>query len=234
MEKYPLPAALPSATLARDIPARPLERTPSQVEIVCGLFGREWKSQKTPSYVVFLQTKTFKKAAGEDPRPHHDSVRIGLYRQEPDGQYRLAARTAGPFQVPGDADDVDLAPYKLTDGEYAFGLRTRGEFECHEDSYCNGTSSALEVFRVVGTGIRPILSTLMSSAMHTISAANDDGTRDHDTIGDDDSAQISVLKTRTKGVYDWKKKKKRDSAVFKWTGERYELQGEDPVNDLSK
>ena len=82
----------------------------------------------------------------------------------------------------------DLAPYKPTENDYAFGVRTTVEFDGCGDSYCSGSSGFLHVFRVDGKTIRPILSTLLWSEAHTIGAAKDDGSRDHDTLGDTDPA----------------------------------------------
>ena len=233
--KYPLPATLPAADLIRDIPGRPLATSATEIEIVCGVFARQWKSQRAPSYLVFLETETFRQSAGK-PEPVGYHLRAAVYRQEGDGQYRLAARSVAPLALANESqlDDVDLAPYRMTDTDFAFGVRTTAEFDGCEGSYCSGSSGFLQLFRVDGKAIRPILTTLLWSEAHTISPAKDDFSRDHETLGDTTPAGISVLKTRTAGVFDWKKSKRKKTAIFRWTGERYESTDEDPVIDQSR
>jgi hypothetical protein len=46
-------------------------------------------------------------------------------------------------------------------------------------------------------------------------------------------AEIPVLPTRTGGVFDWKKRQRKRSAVFKWTGKASVLQVKDPVEDVN-
>jgi hypothetical protein len=235
-EKYPLPATLPSEALRRDIPARPLLESPTEIEVVCGVFGRQWRSQRTPSYLVFLETAIFRRASVANAAPVRKGLRSALYRQDVDGQYRLVAKSAEPFELRGEkkVDDLDLAPYRLTENEYAFGVLTLEDYDGCEGSYCYGTRSFLEIFRVNGKVIRPILSTLLWSEASSTGPVNDDNlTRDTETLGDRNAAVISVLKTRTRGVFDWKKRKRAKSAIFKWNGERYETADEDPVIDYS-
>ena len=205
--KYPLPATLPAAALIRDVPLRPLQRAATEAEIACGVFGRQWKSQRTPSYLVFLETETYRPSE-EKPQPVRRQLHSALYRQDTNGQYRLVARSTEPFELRQKRlDDLDLAPYKLTASDFAFGVRTTMEFDDCEGSYCSGSSGLLDVFRVEGNAIRPILSTLMWSEAHVIGPAKDDFSRDHETLGDTTPARISVLRTRTGGLLDWKKSK---------------------------
>jgi len=230
--KYPLPATLLADALIRDIPSRPLIQSAAQTEIACGVFSRPWKSQRTPSYLVFLETGTFRPESGKVELAGH-RLRSALYRQAQDGQYRLTARSAEPLDLPDgtELDDLDLAPFKMTDTELAFGVRTTAQFDGCQGSYCYGSSEILQLFRVDGKAIRPILTTLLWSEAETTGPANDDGSRDHETLGDRTPARISVLKTRTGGVFDWKKTKGRNSAILKWTGDRYASNDEDPVVD---
>ena len=232
---YPLPATLPSDALIRDIPARPLVHSATETEIVCGVFSRPWKSQRTPSYLVFLETGTFRRESLASAKAELAGRRLrsAVYRQAGDGQYQLIARSAEPLDLPNgtELDDLDLAPFKMTDTDFAFGVRTTAQFDGCEGSYCHGSSEILQLFRVDGKVIRPILTTLLWSEAETIGPANDDGSRDHDTLGDKTPARISVLKTRSGGVFDWKKAKGRNTAILKWTGDRYASDDEDPVTD---
>jgi hypothetical protein len=227
-KKYPLPATLPRDALLRDIPMRPLVESRTETEIVCGVFGRQWRAQRTPSYLVFLETGIFRRPVEGDAKPVRHKLRSALYRQDLDGQFRLVAKSAEPFDLPDgrQLDDLDLAPYKLAEGDYAFGVRTSESFPCEA---CAGNHALLDVFRVDGKAIHPILSTLLWSETLAIQAHEE--VRD----GDSDPARITVLKTRTRGVFDWAKRKQGRSATFKWNGERYEMEkgSEDPVTDPS-
>lgn len=230
---YPLPATLPADTLIRDVPLQPLLRSGAEVEIVCGVFGRPWRSQRTPSYLVFLETETYRSSAGQ-AEPLRRQLHMALYRQGTDGQYRPVARGSEPFQLrKRQLVDLDLAPYKLTAGEYAFGVRTTIEFDDCEGSYCSGSSGLLDVFRIDRQAIRPILSTLLWSESHVIGPAKEDFSRDHETLGDTTPARISVARTVTDGILDWRKSKGKKTALLKWRGDRYELDDEDPVIDRS-
>jgi len=235
-ETYPLPATLPKEALIRDIPRGPLLQSDTEIEIVCGVFGRQWKSQRTPSHLVFLETSIFRRSASESTQPLATKLRSALYRQDLDGQYRLVAASAQSFALPQGRrlDDLDLAPYRLTGDEYAFGVRTSEDFTGCEGSYCYGSSAFLDVFRVDGKAIRPILSTLLWSEALSTGPVNDNGARDEETLGDRTPARISVLKTRTQGMFDWKKSKGKDAATFKWNGEQYQTEDEDPVIDRSQ
>jgi hypothetical protein len=70
---------------------------------------------------------------------------------------------------------------------------------------------------VPGNKVVPVLST-------PIASRTDDG--------NSSTADIVVLKTRTDGFFDWKKRGER-SVILKWNGAGYDLHGADVVEDLN-
>jgi hypothetical protein len=234
LQSYPLPPGLSSDVVVRDLLQRPLLRSDTQFESACAAFGKQWKVQKQPTFLVFLETKVHHKLqAGEryngftippsgsaDEKAHQ--LRIGMYQSDAAGKYRLVARTPEPvdFEESEEVKTLDFAPYKLTPTEYAFGVRLYQNF-----MYAGGGGGNinLNVYRVQGNEIRLILNTLISSSAFT---------RAEDR-GDDVPAEISVLPTHTDGVFDWKKRKGKRWAVFVWNGEAYDVRGKDPVEDVN-
>ena len=228
----PLPAGLSRETVLRDLLEKPLERTEVKLDKVCSVQGKAWKSQKQPSALVFLETALFDGIENGRIEQVDHRLRIGLYRQGPGGTLQLVAKTSEPISLEVEAKltSLDLAPYKLTPTEYAFGVRTRTHHLCVGGS---GDNDYLQVFRVQGAAIRSILSPiLMQSALDCGGSYADDGTTIRHEDGDRwTEAQISVLKTRTRGIFDWKIKFGRHHRVLKWDGESYE--GSSPVDDVN-
>jgi hypothetical protein len=232
---YAIPETLAPDALLRDLVKGALPKTETEVELPCAFFGKQWSAQKTPTLVVFLETAEYHRTADGTPVEGIRRLRIGVFQQESQGQYRLLARSSKGFDIRlnGRLSALDFAAYKLTPDSFAFGVRTEVNFEC--PSNCSGMNEYLDLYRADGGEIRPVLSSLMWSRTDTTEPVGDDlsRSRDHTYEGDQDSAQISILTTRTKGVFDWKKRKGKRSATLKWNGETHELQADDPVTDLS-
>jgi hypothetical protein len=233
---YPLPEGLTREDVLRDLVVGPLVETPLERESICTVFGKRWKLQKVPTVLAFVET-AFDKRRDDKLDGFIDTtqrLRIGMYRQDATGRYRLVAKSsdgsAYDFQSQEAVSSLDFAPYKLTPTEYAFGVRMHRNF-----TYAGGggEQETLVLYRVEGDGMRPILTTLMSSRSMIAGDWHEDGTRDHQFNGDGNSADISVSKKRTQGFFDLKKRGNGRSAVFKWNGDSYELRGRDPVEDTN-
>jgi hypothetical protein len=231
--QYPLPDALSREALVRALLGRALVTSETELEFACNVFGKPWKSQDQATLVVFVETSLFHRTAnGKGASESNHQLRIGVYRQQPQGRYDLVAKTSRgvDFRDQADVSSLDFAPYKLTPSEYAFGVRMSRNYMYGGGG---GTNVYLDLYRVQASDVRPVLSTLMSSSSMTAGDWHKNGTRDHSFNGDDRTAEISVLTTTTGGVFDWRKKKGRKFAVFKWTGEDFQTRGRDPVEDVN-
>jgi hypothetical protein len=228
----PLPGALSREAVLRDLVEKPLARTDVKLDKVCSVQGKVWKSQKQPSVLAFVETALFDGIENGRIEQVDHHLRIGLYRQGPGGTLQLVAKTAQPvsLEVEAKLTSPDLAPYKLTPTEYAFGVRTRTHHLCIGGS---GDNDYLEAFRVQGAVIRSILGPiLMQSALDCGGSYHDDGTTIRREDGDRWSeAQISVARSKTGGIFDWKIKFGRHHDVLKWDGQSY--QGSSPVDDVN-
>jgi hypothetical protein len=227
MAANPLPPGLSREGLIRDLWKRPIVPSDSEVEIGCSLYAKQWKTQKVPTFLVFFETAVYFRRQGIESKR---TLRIGMYRQGPEGSLALAAE-ADPieFEDQERVSTLDFAHYRLTESEFAFGIRWYRNF-----TYAGGGGSneSLTLFRIEGSTIRPILWSLMSSTSMTAGEWYEDGSREHfDNEGG--SAVISVSKRKTDGFFDLNKVSDARSAVFKWNGEHYELHGEDPVTEVN-
>jgi hypothetical protein len=216
-----LPAELPKQVVLRDLMEKPLARTRKELEMVCSVEARAWKSQRPLTFVVVVAIAPFRSADESVIEEGEHQLRLGVYRQQPDGRLQLVARTAQPAPLGEDESfsSLDLAPYKLTATEYAFGVRSLRHFIWPGGG---GDNEYLQVFRVQGNAIRPILSTLMKSAYERNGEMIEPGMWEKVSDGDEQGAEISVLKTRTRGIFNWKIKAGRSSTVIRWQGDSYE------------
>jgi len=83
----------------------------------------------------------------------------------------------------------------------------------------------------------PLLAAILSLLMRSWSEMGttlEDGTAGLDAHGNETTATISVLGTRTRGVFDWKLNLHGKSARLRWNGNRYRLVGEDLVEDVNE
>lgn len=234
----PLPANLTKEGVLRDLLDGPLVFTALERERVCTVVARQWKVQKAPTFVVFVETEVEKRQQNDEDDGNivtTRKLRMGVYRQDDGGKVQLVAKSADgsayEFRHSEEVKSLDFAAYKLTPSEYAFGVRIDQFFGGAGGS--SGSQEILVLYRVEGTRIRAILNTLMWSDADNAGNWNEDGTREHTENGDQVSAELAVSKTRTRGFFDLKKRKDGKAAVFKWNGESYALHGHDPVEDVN-
>jgi len=137
---------------------------------------------------------------------------------------RLAS--TGPIQLGRDdtLGSFDFAAYRLTDKEYAFGVRIS-----RNRGYAAGfaTLDSALFFRLNGKAIDVVLATVMSYEADLAGNWNEDGTRDRD--GHSGSAVIVVSKHKTRGFFDWAKRGAGHTAKLIWKDGGYEMAGDDPI-----
>ena len=149
------------------------------------------------------------------------------------GHYRPVARSSEPLEL-GDAeqlDDIDLGLYKLTGSDYGFGVRTTEERRECDGAFCLGLERLAGRLPGGWNGhpSHPVHAVVERSACH--------GNRPITTcppppdVGRHHPRPDSRSTTRTGGMFDWKKSKGKKTALFKWNGKRYELQGKNPLTD---
>lgn len=226
----PLPAGLSKETVAKDLWKDRIQPSETDFEVGCHAYGKQWKSQKTPTWLAVFETLHYSKEADQNMFDDKVRLHIGLYRKEPSGRFTLAA-TSAPIELERRqrVEFLDFAPYKLTNKQFAFGVRLTRGFMYPGGG---GDTESLRLYRVQGGKIENILSTVMSSSNMRNGDMIEDGM--WEKLEDDGgSATIAVLKKQTRGVFDLKKQGEGKSAVFKWNGESYDLEGDDPVSDVN-
>lgn len=117
--------------------------------------------------------------------------------------------------LPNEWRQFDLAPYRIADDEYAFGLR--GGWS---ESFAGGGAlfNALYLFRIDGDRLAVILAEPMFANYDIAGGWNKDGTRDHSI----ETAEnvLAVTKGKTDGHYDLRITQKGDKDVekiFRWS-----------------
>lgn len=140
---------------------------------------------------------------------------------------KLIARTAGPADLVASIADIqeryyggitklDLAPYKISDKEVAFGIR----FSMHT-GYAGGASETeyLALFRIEDDKVTNILTEPMSFRSDLAGDWHDDGTRDRSS--NESYFVLSVLKHSTQGYYDLKinEKNGHSKTIFVWSSQ---------------
>jgi hypothetical protein len=224
-------ATLLKETVLRDLIERPLTRSAKELEKVCAVLGKAWRAQKQPTFIAIIETGRFHINADMDIVEDQNRLRIGMYQQGADGHYRLVAKTSEPVALgEGEAvSSLDFARYQMTPTTYAFGVRSLRHFILPGGG---GDNKYLQAFGVQGKTIRTILSsTLIKSSHERNGEMVGEGMFDKVFAGDEAGATISVLKSRTDGVFDWKIQLGRVSRVMKWTGDDYESLS--PVEDVN-
>jgi hypothetical protein len=206
-------------------------------------FGNEktWKCQGLAAEVVALQMP-FVMGCWHGPA----SFIVGVL----DSNRKLVARSAELFSEGSDANAtekpylVDTAPYRISDTETAFGLRIvhykAGKHWCYADQ-------VLHLFRVVGKDVVRILTTdAFYEQLDQIELAKQDAEEAVEQIEDDPDCWFSytkafppkgqasvfrMLSSQTKGFYDIQRTQKGGPTVtYRWDGQRYVLDGKDPVD----
>jgi hypothetical protein len=178
---------------------------------------------------------------------------IGLIVGVLDPQSKLIARSTELLPEGSNIADVnarekiyrlDTAPYRISDSETAFGLRIvhykAGKHWCYADQ-------VLHLFRVVGKDVVRILTTdAFYEQLDQIELAKQDSEEAIDKIEDNPDCSFSytkafppkgqaavfrMLSSQTKGFYDIQRTQKGGPTVtYRWDGQRYVMDGKDPVD----
>ncbi|WP_205804580.1 hypothetical protein [Burkholderia sp. Ac-20365] len=118
-----------------------------------------------------------------------------------------------PQELPDGWTRFDLAPYKIRQGDYAFGVRA-----FWSEGYAGGGASfeALYLFRIDGNKIRPVFAQPMSFSKSIAGDWHKDGTRDHEDTGANNS--LVVLTSQTSGFHDLQLRERGGKwhQTFKW------------------
>jgi hypothetical protein len=206
-------------------------------------FGDErlWKYLGQQSKIVTLQMPLSLPCRGGP---------IGFIVGVLDAKGTLIARSSELFSEGSDANAtekpyrIDTAPYRISDSESAFGLRIvhyqAGKHWCYADQ-------VLHLFRVVGSDVVRILETdAFYEQLDQIELARQDTEEAMNQLVDAPdcsfdydkpfppkgrAAVFRMLPSKTLGFYDIQRTQKGGpTVVFRWNGQRYLMEGKDPVD----
>jgi hypothetical protein len=164
-----------------------------------------------------------------------NTVRFGVFKKDGDTVPVLIARSdddanlvldwhVGGIDEPVSVDDAghadnqtwtgfDLAPYRLRDDDYAFGVRLTSS-----EGYAGGgaTFEGLFLFHIDGQHLMPVFSSGMAFSKMLAGDWNKDGTRQHDVS--DGSNALLLLPTKTDGFYDiqLRRQKSKWRQTYRW------------------
>lgn len=205
---------------------------------------KAWKYQGQPATVVVVQTP-LALACRQGP--------IGLVVGVLDSETKLIARSAellpeGSYLVDVNATEkpyrIDTAPYRISDTETAFGVRIvhfgGGKHWCYADQ-------VLHLFRVVGKDVVRILTAdAFYEQLDQIELAEQETEEALDQIVNNPECSFSyeapfppkgraavfrMLSSQAKGFYDIQRTQKGGPTVnFRWDGQRYVMEGKDPID----
>ncbi len=212
-----------------------LFKSSDEVELVCALGTKEWKAGK--GQIAVLETQNFKKNnfGGSDSGLAH--IYLATIESPLPGQgIKLREQLSEPVELKTDREElesIDTAAYQMTEGHYAFGIRTITFFAY---SGGGGSNSYLMLFHSTEKQISPILRTLVASSSTTAGDTDPDGTRDQ-SENEGGTAIIRVAKTQTSGMNDFDKivkgKKSNHEMKFVWNGKTYSSKDKEPIQDVN-
>lgn len=118
---------------------------------------------------------------------------------------------------PGVYEKFDLAPYKLSNSEMAFGVRSG-----YSEGYSGGGAYVqyLQLFKIKNTEIISIFNEPIYEYVDLAGDWNSDGTRQHDIS--EYFSTLHILKTTTHGLYDLQVRTRppnQQSATYQWSNE---------------
>ena len=193
-------------------------------EVLVGIGAKPWK-YLPGAQIVVVETKRYvsNTFGGVDEKDR--TLSVAVVKQTPDSAtLTVIAKTAEPLTFEKDFhfNKFDLAPYKLDENNYAFGLR-----RCVVDQgtgYIN-SYEALDLFRLAGENVEKIFSAAVGYGHFGIRDERDDYSR---------AAAISVAPQKTNGYFNLIKTfGAAKPAVFKWDGKSYQMTGKDPFSKFA-
>jgi hypothetical protein len=202
---------------------------------------RAWKLQAQRATVVALELP-LAVGCGRGPR----GFVVGVL----DANGKLLARSAELFSQGSDADvnnkpyRVDTAPYRISNTETAFGVRI---VHYHPEKHWCYADQVLHLFRVVGKDVVRILTTdAFYEQFDQIDLAEQDTEEALNQMVNDPECSFSyekpfppkgqgsvfrMLPSQNKGFYDIQRTQKGGpTATFRWDGQRYVMDGKDPID----
>lgn len=177
--------------------------------------GATWKRRKGTYLVLAVD------AAGQPDTTRFRLFAFDLSAAKP---RFLAASEAVELDPDETLGSFDFAAYKIRPGEFAFGVTYS-----RRRSYAGGSATldAMTLYRMQGASIAPILGAATAYEADLAGEWNEDGTRDR--AGGSGSAVLIVTAKQTRGFFDiLLKADTGKTARFRWNGDGYDLEGEDP------
>jgi len=167
-----------------------------------------------------------------------------------DAQGKLIARSSELFAEGAEVDSnqknyrIDTAPYRISESETAFGVRI---VHYRTEKHWCFADQVLHLFRVVGKDVvRVLTEDAFYEQFDQIELAKQDTEEAMNQIENDPECSFSytkafppkgqasifrMLSSQTKGFYDIQRTQKGGPTVtYRWDGQRYVMDGKDPVD----
>lgn len=192
-------------------------------ETVLGVGVKPWKYLPGASIVVVeTDVRVANAYGGSDSTGRNLSIAVINYTPG-SSTYKVLAKTTEPFKLENRFmfNKFDLAAYKLSETEYAFGLR-----RCVINTGTGAITSyeALDLFKLSNENIDRILST---ATLYETSMLRGKG---NETLK---TATISVAPEKTGDYFNLVKTfGKTKPTVFQWDGKSYQTKDKDPLTQM--
>jgi hypothetical protein len=221
-----LPASVKREELIRVLrPELSTSTGPNQLEEVVGIGIKPWK-YFSDAQIVVLETEVREKNTHGGSSSLYRNLSIAAIKLLPDSStFTILAKTKEPIRLTNgyQFNKYDLAPYRLSESEYGFGLR-----RCVINVGTGAIDSfeSLDLFRLSGLEIERVLST---PVYYEVLVHRGRGK------GEKERATINVTPVKTKGYFDLiKRAGARKPAVFNWDGKIYKTEAKDPFRSFSE
>jgi hypothetical protein len=197
----------------------------NRTEEVVGIGVKPWKYSSNAQIAV-LETDVREKNPSGGSSSLYRNLSIAVIKLIPDSSaFTIIAKTKEPIRMINgyQFNNYDLAPYKLSETEYGFGLR-----RCVINVGTGAIDSfeSLDLFRLSGSEVKRVLST---PVYYEVIVHRGRGK------GEKETATISVSAVKTNGYFDLiKRAGSLKPAVFKWDGKSYQTEAKDPFQSFSE
>ena len=195
----------------------------NQMEVVVGIGAKPWR-YLSDAQIVVLETDVRAKNNFGGTDSLYRNLSIAIITTSPSSStFTIVAKTKDPFRLKEGSqfNKYDLAPYRLSEAEYGFGLR-----ECVISTGTGFIESfeSLNLFKLSDSNIARVLSTPIYYENAPLRGGGE---------GVKEIATISISSMKTNGYFNLiKNAGKNKSAVFYWDGKVYKTEDKDPFRSF--
>ncbi len=214
-----------------------LIQTAVKKEFLCQVIVKDWKA-KPKTAIALAETQLVEQ--NSKSKGYSQTERclwIGLFSDQEIAaktKYCVGAGTKDNEDYESSEDvefsHFDFAPYRISFGETAFGVRVKQPINLGGNG--GGANESLFLFLPRGDQINLVLKVLMKSSGTILSSLGKDGKREgpEEDVGDDKGTVIKILDSKTQGYNDLQKLDSKGRTMqFKWNGSMYETHDKEIV-----